>query len=149
MAPAATSAGTLSAAGEALQRLPAMVARPWTCVEPMRLAASTTPGQAFFSSACLAESAPETAAPILKPPFFGDDLPHAVDLLDVDDEVRLEPAGFHLDQKVGAAGEDTGMALLAAEQLHRLVDRLRGFVSHACSRFLGFLKLDWAFRHYL
>ena len=55
MAPAATRAGTLSAAGEALQRLPAMVARPWICVEPIRFAASTTPGQAFFKRGILAE----------------------------------------------------------------------------------------------
>ena len=39
-----------SPAGEALHRLPAMVARPWTCVEPIRLAASTTPGQAATRS---------------------------------------------------------------------------------------------------
>src|ERR1700726_231643 len=46
VARAAISAGTLSAAGDALQRLPASDARPCTCVEPIRLAASTTPGQA-------------------------------------------------------------------------------------------------------
>ena len=46
VARAAISAGTLSAAGEALHRLPASEARPWIWVEPIRLAASTTPGQA-------------------------------------------------------------------------------------------------------
>jgi hypothetical protein len=46
VARAAISAGTLSAAGDALQRLPARLARPWIWVEPIRLAASTTPGQA-------------------------------------------------------------------------------------------------------
>ena len=51
LAPAATSAGTLSAAGEALQRLPTMVQRPCICFEPISFAASTTPGHAFFSSA--------------------------------------------------------------------------------------------------
>ena len=35
----------LSAAGEALQRLPTMVQRPCTCLEPISLAASTTPPQ--------------------------------------------------------------------------------------------------------
>ncbi len=35
-ASAAIIAGTLSAAGEPLQRLPAMVARPWIWVEPIR-----------------------------------------------------------------------------------------------------------------
>src|SRR3954471_22985272 len=67
LAPAATSAGTLSAAGEALQRLPVMVARPWTCLEPIRFAASTTPGQAFFRAAFSPSSAPVTAAPIFQP----------------------------------------------------------------------------------
>ncbi len=37
-------AGTLSAAGEALHRLPPAEARPWICFEPIRLMASTTPG---------------------------------------------------------------------------------------------------------
>ena len=70
VAPAATSAGTLSAAGEALHRLPPADARPWICLEPIRLMASTTPGQAFFSAACSPISAPETAAPIRKTPAF-------------------------------------------------------------------------------
>src|SRR5437870_3490049 len=68
-APAAMSAGTLSAAGEPLQRLPPRVARPCTCVEPMRFAASTTPGQTCLSFACSFSSAPVTAAPMRQPPF--------------------------------------------------------------------------------
>ena len=44
-APAATIAGTLSPAGEPLQRLPPAEARPCTCLEPIRLIASSTPGQ--------------------------------------------------------------------------------------------------------
>ena len=67
LAPAATSAGTLSAAGEALQRLPTMVQRPWTCFEPISFAASTTPGQAFFRAAFSPSTAQGTAAPMLKP----------------------------------------------------------------------------------
>ena len=57
VARAAISAGTLSAAGDALQRLPASDARPCTWVEPIRLAASTTPGQAC----CKAWHSPITA----------------------------------------------------------------------------------------
>ena len=68
-APAAMSAGTLSAAGEPLQRLPPSVARPCTWVEPMRFAASTTPGHAFLRRACSLSSAPVTAAPMRQPPF--------------------------------------------------------------------------------
>src|SRR5262249_57447796 len=68
---AATSAGTLSAAGEALQRLPPSEARPCTWVEPIRLAASTTPGQAATRSAFSPSSAPGVAAPTTKPPPRG------------------------------------------------------------------------------
>src|SRR5262245_25103205 len=67
-APAAMRAGTLSAAGEPLHRLPPRVARPWTCVDPMRLAASITPGQTFPSVGCSLSSAPVTAAPTRNPP---------------------------------------------------------------------------------
>ena len=68
LAPAAISAGTLSAAGEPLHRLPPMVARPWICVEPIRLAASTMPGHTDLSLGCSLSSAPVTAAPMRKPP---------------------------------------------------------------------------------
>ena len=67
LALAAMRAGTLSAAGEALQRLPTMVQRPCTCFEPMRLAASTTPGQAFTRAAFSARATPGTAAPMVNP----------------------------------------------------------------------------------
>ena len=67
MARAAIRAGTLSAAGDALQRLPASVARPCTCVDPMRRAASTTPGQTVLSWGCSAITAHGVAAPITKP----------------------------------------------------------------------------------
>src|SRR5258708_16817968 len=46
-APAAINAGTLSAAGEALQRLPPKVARPLICMEPINFTPSTTPGHAL------------------------------------------------------------------------------------------------------
>src|SRR5262245_6296639 len=62
------SAGTLSAAGEPLHRLPPSVARPWTWVEPMRFAASTTPGHTSLSRGCSFSSAPVTAAPMRHPP---------------------------------------------------------------------------------
>ena len=68
MAPAATIAGTLSPAGEPLQRLPPAEARPCTCLEPIRLTASSTPGQTLPKRGCSASTAPETAAPMRKPP---------------------------------------------------------------------------------
>ena len=69
IAPAAIIAGTLSAAGEALHRLPTIVARPWIWVEPIRSTASTTPGHILLTSGCSPSSAPVTAAPMRKPPF--------------------------------------------------------------------------------
>ena len=68
MAPAATIAGTLSPAGEPLQRLPPADARPCTCLEPIRLTASSTPGQTLPKRGCSASAMPETAAPMRKPP---------------------------------------------------------------------------------
>ena len=68
MAPAAIIAGTLSPAGEPLQRLPPAEARPWTWVEPIRLTASSTPGQTLPKRGCSASTAPDTAAPMRKPP---------------------------------------------------------------------------------
>src|ERR1700732_1080123 len=68
VARAAISAGTLSAAGDALQRLPASDARPCTWVEPIRLAASTPPGQARCRAALSPITAPGVAAPTTKPP---------------------------------------------------------------------------------
>src|ERR1051326_6524735 len=65
---AAIRAGTLSAAGEALQRLPARGARPCTWVEPIRFAASTTPGHARPSASCSPITAPDVAAPMMNPP---------------------------------------------------------------------------------
>ena len=65
------SAGTVSAAGEALQRLPPMEARPWIWVEPMSSAASTKPGHIAFNSGCSPSSAPLTAEPTRNPPSSG------------------------------------------------------------------------------
>ena len=70
MQPAATRAGTLSAAGEALHRLPPAEARPWTWVEPIRLQASITPGQALRSFLFSPSTAAGVAAPMVKAPFF-------------------------------------------------------------------------------
>jgi len=47
---AAISAGTLSAAGEALHRLPANEARPWICSEPIRSMPSTIPPRSGHAS---------------------------------------------------------------------------------------------------
>src|SRR6516225_5273309 len=67
-APAAIIAGTLSPAGEPLQRLPPADARPSTCLYPIRFTASSTPGQTLPKRGCSESTAPETAAPRQKPP---------------------------------------------------------------------------------
>ena len=69
VAPAAISAGTLSAAGEALHRLPPSVARPRIWIEPISLAPSTMPGHAALKPSCSMISMPVTAAPRRKRPF--------------------------------------------------------------------------------
>ena len=63
---AAMTGGTLSAAGEALHRLPAIEARPWICVEPIRSTPSTMPGQACSSRWSALIMTPGVAAPITK-----------------------------------------------------------------------------------
>ena len=129
-APAAMRAGTLSAAGEPLQRLPPMVARPWIWVEPMRFAASITPGHTCLSRGCSFSSAPVTAAPIRQPPFSSRDRAGLGDLLDVDDQLRVDDVGAHLDQEVGPPGQHADIAGRPREQGDRPVQRLWRFVSH-------------------
>ena len=130
LAPAAISAGTLSAAGEALHRLPPMVARPWTWVEPISLAASTTPGQTDLSLGCSLSSAPVTAAPMRKPPPSSLIWRSLGDALDVDQQLGLEHVGPHLHQQIGAAGQHPRVASLLGEQRDRLVERTRRLVAH-------------------
>ena len=92
MAPAATSAGTLSPAGEPLHRLPPAEARPWTWVEPIRLMASSTPGQTFPNRGCSASTAPGDGGADAKAAIGGLlDRGHLGDLLDVDDHARASP----------------------------------------------------------
>ena len=107
MAPAATIAGTLSPAGEPLQRLPPADARPCTCLEPIRLIASSTPGQTLPKLLWSCSAMPETAAPMRKPPSAVCSIcGHLGDFLDVDDHAGLQHAWTHLHQKIGAAGQD-------------------------------------------
>ena len=129
-APAAMSAGTLSAAGEPLHRLPPRVARPCTWVEPMRLAASITPGHTCLSRGCSFSSAPVTAAPMRQPPFSSVIGACLGDLLDVDDQLRVDDVGAHLDQEVGASGQHAGLARRPREQGDRSFQRLWCLVSH-------------------
>jgi hypothetical protein len=68
VARAAMTAGTLSAAGDALHKLPASEQRPWTCVEPIRSEPSTMPGQACSSPAWPDSMTPGVAAPMTKKP---------------------------------------------------------------------------------
>ena len=134
LAPAAINAGTLSAAGEPLHRLPPMVARPWTWVEPIRLAASTTPGHIALSLGCSFSSAPVTAAPTRKPPASSLIWRSLGDALDVDQQHRLDHVGPHLHQQIGAAGQHARLALLRRQQRHRLVERMRRLITHVrCS----------------
>ncbi len=111
MAPAAMRAGTLSAAGEELQRLPPRLARPCTWVEPMRLAASTTPGQALRRASCSPRTAPDVAAPMRKPPCSAliSVMPGSF-LMSMMSCGLCAPAA-HLDQEVRAARQQAARRL--------------------------------------
>src|SRR5258708_4623661 len=53
---------------------------------------------------------------------------HFRDLLDVDDHARCRGARLHLDQKVGAAGQDAALALGGSHKAGRLADGFGGLV---------------------
>ena len=63
--PAAINAGTLSPAGDPLQRLPPKEALPCICSDPISLKASRTPGQSLENFGFLFKFAPETEAPTI------------------------------------------------------------------------------------
>ena len=88
-----------------------MVQRPWTCLEPISLAASTTPGHAFFRAAFSPSTAQGTAAPMLKPSAVSLISLKPVDRLDVDDQVGFDEAALHPHQQVAASGENGGRAV--------------------------------------
>ena len=74
-APAAIMAGTLSAAGDPLHRLPPTEARPLTWIEPISFTPSITPGQALHSAACCMISMPGGRGADPKTAVLGRDLP--------------------------------------------------------------------------
>src|SRR5262249_31382471 len=119
VARAAISAGTLSAAGDALQRLPASDALPCTWVDPIRLAASTTPGQARCR-ASLTDQRPGCRRPDDKTALVPANARDARDLLDIDNEVRLGPAGAKLNQQIGPARQDLRTAGGFGQKTHGL-----------------------------
>ena len=142
LAPAAIMAGTLSAAGEALQRLPAMVAPPWTCVEPISWAASTTPGHSARSSACSPNSAQVTAAPIRHPRS-----PRSMRLipgnpLDVDNQIGICAFGPDLHQEIGAPRLDAGSALRSSEQSNSLIECRRRLEPHGQALLVPFVTSE-------
>ncbi len=123
-------AGTLSAAGEPLQRLPPAEARPWTWVEPIRLTASSTPGQTLPKRGCSASTAPGNGGADAKTAIGGLlDRRHLGDLLDVDDQARPHAAGAHLHQEIGAAGHDARRTSCGCKCANRFIKRLRRQVS--------------------
>ena len=63
------------------------------------------------------------------------DLPHLGDLLDVDDEVRGQDVRPHLDQQIGAAGQNTCHARLGGKKLDGGIYGIRRLVSHGVQAF--------------
>ena len=125
VAPAAIMAGTLSAAGEALQRLPASVARPWIWVEPIRSMASTTPGQACFRRRMRLDHRAGRGRADDEAAVFLADAHDAGDFLGIDDQIGLGPARPKLDQKIGSAGQQFGLAGGSGKQCDGFIDRRR------------------------
>ena len=143
VARAAISAGTLSAAGDALQRLPASDARPCTWVEPIRLAASTTPGQACLQSFAFADHGAGRRGADHKGAISLANAGDTGDLLDIDDQVRLGSAGTELNQQIGPAGQDLRDAGGSGQDANGLLDRRRGdIIEHG----IGVSKLSRAGR---
>ena len=130
LAPAATSAGTLSAAGEALQRLPTMVQRPCICFEPISLAASTTPGHAFCQRRVLSHDGAGNGGSDAETLGRFPDFAQALDRLDVDDQVRLDEAALHSYQEVAASGEDCGSAGRSRNQSDGIFHGQWTYVAH-------------------
>ena len=55
----------------------------------------------------------------------------AGDLLDIDDQARLGPAGAELNQQIGPAGQDLRGAGGLGQNTHRLLDRRwRDIIEH-------------------
>ena len=134
LAPAAISAGTLSAAGEPLHRLPPMVARPWICVEPIRLAASTTPGHTALSLGCSLSSAPVTAAPTRKPPASSLIWRvSAMPLMSTSSTGSITSVRICTSRSVPPASTRASPRF-RREQCHSLVERIRRLITHVrCS----------------
>ena len=57
------------------------------------------------------------------------DRTHLGDFLDVDDQARLDAAGAHLHQKIGAAGQDARGASARGKGTDRFVERSRRQIS--------------------
>ena len=79
-----------------------------TWIEPISFTPSITPGQALQSAACLHDLHAGDGGADAKPAVFGRDLPHLWDFLDVDQELRLDQVGFHLNDDIGATGQHAG-----------------------------------------
>src|SRR3954468_21411278 len=103
----AINAHVVSAAGDALQRLPPTLPRPWICVDPINPTDSARPGQSRRSSAC----SPTTPAGASRPAAAGgrpgaEPQSLVVDrdrhqfryAFDVDERGRLPHAGPELDE---------------------------------------------------
>ena len=124
-APAAISAGTLSAAGEPLQRLPPSEARPWIWVEPISSSASTTPGHAAFTASFLPSVAPGNGRADANLVAVRRHVHERRNALEINDQAGPHEVRAQLNQEVGAAGERFGLAVGASEKPDGILHRLR------------------------
>ena len=112
---------------------------PGSAVEPIRSSASTTPGQALFMPACASTIGARRGGADDEAAAFLADADDPGDLLGIDDQFRLQPAGPHLHQQVGPPRQDLCQAGRPGQQFDSLIDRRGcGVIErwHSCSRCL-------------
>ncbi len=130
IAPAAISGGTLSAAGEALQRLPPIEARPLHLDRADQLHAVEHARPGLGERLVAHDLHARHRGADAEAAVLGRDLAQLGDFLDVDQERGLDQVGFHLHDDVGAAGQDFRRPGRARKQRNGRLQRFRRFVSH-------------------
>ena len=111
----------MSAAGDALQMLPASVARFRIWTEPTTAAASASAGKCRRTSGSAATSVITVVAPMTtRPSDLADAGPELGDPLDVDHDGRRGRPVAEPDDQVRASGQDAGVRTVGVEERDRL-----------------------------
>ena len=120
-APATSSAGAVSAAGEALPRLPPRVARHWIGQAPTWAAAAASAGNRLFTPGCAAIASMLVPAPMTRPRSLSL-MPVEPDPRQVHQHVGAPATVAQLHHQVGPSGDRPRPGSLG-QQLERLRER--------------------------